>query len=182
MPSSSAWIFALVELWGQQFKDDHTNDSSGVIMACTIFPTLEFLISRCEQQFDVHQKSPKPSHSVILQQPVNCTIRQSKTHPRHTNERFLPKISFALRLLPGYYCSLASKLFAFLLSFCWKVFSGKRSVDLILGDLWPTIKNRLILCRVTSVFCTLQSLKVVLKISLNQLKSALISQKRLNSL
>ena len=64
------------------------------------------------------------SLSVILQQPVNCTIRQSKTHPRHTNERFLPKISFAPSLLPGYYCSLASKL---LLS--WKVFLIKSVSD-----------------------------------------------------
>ena len=55
-----------------QFKDDHTNDkfvkqqqqiaAESLLWLAMIFPTLEFLISRCEHQFDVHQSPPAKVH------------------------------------------------------------------------------------------------------------------------
>lgn len=77
-------------------------------MACTIFPTLEFLISRCERQFDVHQSPPANQAPYGNRNPPGCALMN--VFPKFSSGS--PYIAEIIRLFSNFFLLQAQSIWA----------------------------------------------------------------------
>lgn len=120
-------------------------------MACTIFPTLEFLISRCERQFDVHQSPPANQAPYGNRNPPGCALMN--VFPKFSSGS--PYIAEIIRLFSNFFFVAGPKHLSNEVHWYWILLQR-----CTMGDDWE-IRHLVKVCKIQSFLLFFESVSMI---------------------